>query len=169
MPLVCTACRSEHRTEIDRMITGGTGTERSIAKRFGLSNVAVHRHKAHVTARLAAAVERREAKSGDDLLDRLQTLNAEALAILRESRRSGKNETALRAIGRASDLLELEARILGEIHDRSITNLGVFVLDERKAIRVAEAFLLSRGGGRALAPAGALDLKDDAPPQEQKE
>lgn len=46
-------------------------SERSIAKQFNVGHLSIHRHKAHITARLAKAITRSEEKSGDEFLDGL--------------------------------------------------------------------------------------------------
>jgi len=54
MPRTCTVCAHPQRTGIDRALVGGA-SNRSIALHFGVSHMAVQRHRAHL-APLGAAV-----------------------------------------------------------------------------------------------------------------
>jgi hypothetical protein len=61
----------------------------------------------------------------DSLLDRLLSLNAETMAILKEARagRIKDNELALKAIARAEKQLELQGKLLGELNEAPTVNL----------------------------------------------
>lgn len=72
MALRCTVCDHPERNAIDSLVANQTASERIIANRYGLTQAAVHRHKQHIPARVAKAVERRENKSADAFLDGIQ-------------------------------------------------------------------------------------------------
>ncbi|HQF16017.1 MAG TPA: hypothetical protein PLI05_02990 [Methanotrichaceae archaeon] len=61
----CSVCLSKHREKIDIAITSGA-SERSIAKRYGVSASAVHRHKAdgHVSKSIKSAAIEKQTQIG---------------------------------------------------------------------------------------------------------
>jgi len=71
-----------------------------------------------------AAAEEAEARS---LYDRLGELNRQTQSILAGALQDGDRRTALQAIGRAKDLLEIEAKMLGELDDSARIAIGVQV------------------------------------------
>jgi len=63
---------------------------RSVARRFGLSQSAVYRHKTeHLPAHLLKAKEVEEVAQADDLLDQVRTLQTHALDILERVEKAG--------------------------------------------------------------------------------
>src|SRR5579864_693996 len=74
MPRVCTVCTHPQKREIDECLVSGQ-SNRSIAKRFGVDDAAVFRHRnAHLPAQVAKAHEAREVARADDLLAGIVTL-----------------------------------------------------------------------------------------------
>ena len=68
MPRRCTVCDHPKRHGIDEALVSGA-PYRSVAKRFGLSESAVYRHKTeHLVAHLLKAKEVEEVAQADDLL-----------------------------------------------------------------------------------------------------
>jgi hypothetical protein len=68
MPRRCTVCDHPKKHSIDEALVSGT-PYRSVAKRFGLSESAVYRHKIeHLPAHLLKAKEVEEVAQADDLL-----------------------------------------------------------------------------------------------------
>jgi transposase-like protein len=101
MPRRCTVCDHPERHSIDEALVGGA-PYRSVAKRFGLSESSVYRHKTeHLPAHLLKAREVEEAARADDLLDQVRTLQTHALDILERAEKSGDLRTALAAISQA--------------------------------------------------------------------
>jgi hypothetical protein len=90
---------AEH--SIDEVLVGGA-PYRSVAKRFGLSESAVYRHKTdHLPAHLLKAREVEEAARADDLLDQVRNLQTHVLGILERAEKAGDLRTALAAISPA--------------------------------------------------------------------
>jgi hypothetical protein len=82
MPRRCTVCDHLERPGIDEVLVSGA-PYRSVAKRFGLSESAVYRHKTeHLPAHLLKAREAEEVAQADDLLNQVRNLQAHALHIL---------------------------------------------------------------------------------------
>jgi transposase-like protein len=98
MPRRCTVCDHHERHSIDEALVSGA-PYRSVAKRFGLSESAVYRHKTeHLPAHLLKAREVEEVAKADDLLDQVRNLRTHALDILERAEKAGDLRTALAAI-----------------------------------------------------------------------
>jgi hypothetical protein len=125
MPRRCSVCNHPRRHSIDEALVSG-GPYRSVAKRFGLSESAVYRHKTeHLPAHLLKAREVEEVARADDLLDQVKNLQAHVLDILERAEKSGDLRTALAAISQARGNLELLGKLAGELDERPVVNLNV--------------------------------------------
>ena len=125
MPRRCTVCDHPDSHSIDGALVTGA-PYRSVAKRFGLSESAVYRHKTeHLPTHLLKAREVEEAARADDLLDQVSNLQAHALGILERAEKAGDLRTALAAISQARGNLELLGKLAGELDERPVVNLNV--------------------------------------------
>jgi hypothetical protein len=125
MPRRCTVCDHLERHGIDEALVTGA-PYRSVAKRFGLSESAVYRHKTeHLPAYLSKAREAEEVAQADDLLEQVRYLQAHALDILERAEKAGDLRTALVAISQARGNLELLGKLAGELDERPVVNLNV--------------------------------------------
>jgi transposase-like protein len=125
VPRRCTVCDHTERHGIDEALVGGA-PYRSVAKRFGLSEGAVYRHKTeHLPAHLLKAREVEEAARADDLLDQVRHLQDHAIDILERAEKAGDLRTALAAISQARGNLELLGKLAGELDERPVVNLNV--------------------------------------------
>ena len=125
MPRRCTVCDHSEKHSIDEALVSGT-PYRSVAKRFGLSESAVYRHKVeHLPAHLLKAKEAEEAARANDLLDQVRDLQTHALDILERAEETGDLRTALAAISQARGNLELLGKLAGELDERPVVNLNV--------------------------------------------
>jgi transposase-like protein len=125
MPRRCTVCDHLRRQSIDEALVTGA-PYRSVAKRFGLSESAVYRHKTeHLPAHLLKAREAEEVAQADDLLEQVRHLQAHALDILERAEKTGDLRTALAAISQARGNLELLGKLAGELDERPVVNLNV--------------------------------------------
>src|SRR5215216_1107326 len=125
MPRRCTVCDHPESHSIDETLVTGA-PYRSVAKRFGLSESAVYRHKTeHLPAHLLKAKEVEEVAQADDLLDQVRNLQAHALDILERAEKIGDLRTALAAISQARGNLELLGKLAGELDERPVVNLNV--------------------------------------------
>jgi hypothetical protein len=123
MPRRCTVCAHLQRQDIDELLVSG-GPYRSIAKRFGLSESAVYRHKTeHLPAHLSKARAANEVAQADNLLDQVRNLQGHALDILERAEKTGDLRTALAAISQARGNLELLGKLAGELDERPVVNL----------------------------------------------
>jgi hypothetical protein len=125
MPRRCTACDHPERHGIDEALVSGA-PYRSVAKRFGLSESAVYRHKTeHLPAHLLKAKEAQEVAQADDLLEQVRNLQTHALDILERAEKTGDLRTALAAISQARGNLELLGKLAGELDERPVVNLNI--------------------------------------------
>jgi hypothetical protein len=125
VPRRCTVCDHPERRGIDEALVTGA-PYRSVAKRFGLSESAVYRHKTeHLPAHLLKAKEVEEVAQADELLEQVRNLQAHALQILERAENAGDLRTALAAISQARGNLELLGKLAGELDERPVVNLNV--------------------------------------------
>ena len=151
MPQTCTICRHEKRQEIDQALLDG-GSLRNIAQQYATSPWALHRHrKTDIPATLVKAKQVEEVQDASTLFDRLRSLSNEAMEILKEARTSNNHALALSAVGRAEKLLELEAKLLGELDSSTKVAVGISINppwpgyeDERKRISEMSAEQLAQ-------------------------
>jgi transposase-like protein len=125
MPRRCTVCDHQKRHSIDEALVSGA-PYRSVAKRFGLSESAVYRHKTeHLPAHLLKARKVEEVAQADELLDQVRHLQTHALDILERAEKAGDLRTALAAISQARGNLELLGKLARELDGRPVVNLTV--------------------------------------------
>ena len=118
-------CDDPQRHGIDEALVDGA-PYRSVAKRFGLSESAVYRHKTeHLPAQLLKAKEVEEVAQADDLLEQVRDLQGHALGILERAEKAGDLRTALAAISQVRGNLELLGKLAGELDERPVVNLNV--------------------------------------------
>lgn len=127
MPQICTVCRHQKRSEIDEALLQGE-PYRLIAARTGTSTGALARHKhGHIPLALATAKQTNDLEYAGTIFERLKSINRETVAILHEARAAETPAIALMAVGRIEKQLELEARLLGELDNRTRIDLGITV------------------------------------------
>jgi hypothetical protein len=145
MPRTCTICRHERHQEVDEALIAGTAF-RNIAERFGTSVAALHRHKQeHLPGKLAKAHEAREVAQADSLLDQVRHLADEAREILKNEKAT-RPGTAVQAIRAVAQVLELQAKILGEIRESQV-NVGV-ATGEPKRVEIVVRYVRVGANGR---------------------
>jgi transposase-like protein len=118
-------CDHPERHSVDEALVSDA-PYRSVAKRYGLSESSVYRHKSeHLPAHLLKAREAEEAARADDLLEQVRDLQGHALNILNRAEKAGDLRTALAAISQARGNLELLGKLAGELDERPVVNLNV--------------------------------------------
>ena len=130
---LCSVCCSPDRAAIDKKLLDvalGLSTVADIARTHGLSRQALMRHRdGHLRADLkaAAAVQRTEDAydRGASLIDRLHTLNAEALDALNDAKGLKDTRLILAAITTASRLIELQGKLQGELGGSGDTTINI--------------------------------------------
>jgi hypothetical protein len=134
MPRACSICGHEHRDAMEDAFIAGQA-KRRIASQHGVTERAVRYHmREHLPALLALARDAERAARADSLLDRLEALQSQTLAILDASE---DQRTALAAIAQARRNLELIGEIRKELDRTPTLNLELTVeWQEVKAVLV---------------------------------
>jgi len=144
MPRPCSICTHEKKQEIDQALIEGHSF-RIISHEYNVSVNALGRHKrnGHISDKLIKAEEIREVVEADGLIEKLRYLQKETLLILQEAKDSKQNTVALYAIGRATNLLELQAKLAGRIEAEKHLHLHVnpeWIELRTRILRIVEPF-----------------------------
>lgn len=132
MARVCTVCTHPDRDEIDAELVQGT-PYRDIARQYSVSKDAVARHKEHVRQTIARVCDVQDLELGAGLVEKLQRLELDARRIATEAEKSGDLKTALGGIRELTRIVELFAKLRGEIQEGGTIN--VLVAPEWAALR----------------------------------
>lgn len=115
MPMSCKTCGHPDLELIDAALVGNA-SKRSIAQHFDLSPHSVTRHADHhLPATLSRAADAAETTRADDLLARIDRLESEASGALDRLKADGDDRGVLAAVRELSRIVELLARIRGEL------------------------------------------------------
>ena len=134
MPRTCSICSHEHRDAMEDAFIVGQA-KRRIASQHGVTERAVRYHmREHLPALLALARDAERAARADSLLDRMEALQSQTLAILDAPE---DQRTALAAIAQARRNLELIGEVTRELDRAGTINLELTVeWQEVKAVLV---------------------------------
>lgn len=125
MPRLCKICQHPNRDDIDRDLVEGFALPSIAAKyretkRDSISVDSLGRHKAnHLPLQLVEAQAVQRLTSADDLLSKIANLDADTTSIFTLAKRKGDLRTALAAVRERTRVVELLARIKGEIDERA--------------------------------------------------
>lgn len=139
MSRTCTVCNHLRRNEIDEALLAGEPL-RDIAGRIPIAKSALHRHKIHLPATLVKARQSEEVSHANGLLRQLIELTNEARRLQQKAEKKKDYRTALAAVRELCRIVELVAKINGELKGSQINVVNVS-LDERSATRIAEVWL----------------------------
>ena len=119
----CTVCAHELVDEVNTAVLSGT-PYRNIAEQHGLAATSVHRHaKRHLGPVLARSDRFAERSDPERLLDRITDLEGEARRLMVKAEEAGELRTALSAIRELVRIVELLAKIRGDLPDAPVVNL----------------------------------------------
>ncbi len=125
MPRVCTVCTHPEREAIDQAVVLGEPI-RGIARRFdGAERDALRRHQAHISPALARIAEQRAEAGAVTAAQRLEELYGRASKVLDAAEGEGKASLSLAAIRELRGLVELLAKISGELDERPVTVINL--------------------------------------------
>jgi hypothetical protein len=105
-----------------------------IARALAVKPTPVHREKAHdpatdehaiEIARHHQIVEAEKDHHALDVTQQLKAINAACLEVLRQARTDGKHSILLRAVDRIAKQIEIQAKLLGQIDERTTVNVAV--------------------------------------------
>ncbi len=139
MPRVCTVCSHQVRRQIDEALLEGHPL-RDIAERFSLSVGSVFRHKSHVSETLKKSRAAAELFRADNLVGQLKQLVDDARRVQKKAEAADDYRTALAGVRELTRLVELAARLSGELRESETKILNV-TLDSETARRITETFL----------------------------
>lgn len=145
MPRTCTVCGHTKRNEIDQALLAGEPL-RNIAERVSLSVASLFRHKAHLSETLKKSRAAAEVSRADSLLDQLERLKEDARRIQQKAEAAKDFRGALGGVRELTRLLELAARLSGELNERPETKILNVSFGPETAKRIAETFLARQAG-----------------------
>lgn len=123
MPRVCTVCSHPEREAIDAALIQSTPNRR-IAARYTLNEGSVRRHAAaHLPATLTKAAAVAEVTHADDLIAKVRQLEADARRIATAAESSKDLRTALAGVRELTRIVELLAKLRGDIGDGPTVNI----------------------------------------------
>jgi hypothetical protein len=140
MPRKCSLCIHDQREQIEQALLCGD-SYRVVAQRFAISRDAVARHRRHLPTALAHAKELKEVCHGDSLLAQLRELTSEAQRLKATAEKAGDIRAALAAVRELCRIVELIAKLSGELDSRSETKILNITLDAETATRISDTFL----------------------------
>ena len=150
----CRVCDHTERPDVDAAIVSGL-SDPKVAKQFGISKDSVRRHRiSHLSPALQALAVEREKEGARTALDRMEALYEKASAVLEAANADGKPSLSLAAIRELRGIVELLAKLNGELDDRpTVQVLNVTASPEWDALRgvVLTALRPYPEAGRAVA------------------
>lgn len=139
MPQRCQVCCHEEVAAINDELAGGESYS-DLAGRFGVSRFSLRRHNAnHLPALLAEVAAADRFTQAESLMERLEQLTDEARRIKTKAEASGDLRTALAAVRELVRVVELLAKLEGDLDDRPIVNIAV-VPEWRVVLGVLDAY-----------------------------
>lgn len=125
MPRTCTICLHLERATIDATLLSNAPL-RTIAAHWSVSKTALIRHKTdHLPAHLAKAQQAEAVSRADDLLAKVAAIEAEAKRIARKAEQAGNLSVAMSGVRELARLVELLAKLRGELKDEQTVNILV--------------------------------------------
>ncbi len=144
MARTCTICTHHRRDVMDKALLRGEQIA-IVSRRFSVSEDALGRHRKHaqlVIAKAAAVAEQSELAYGSALLAEIGRIRADAERLQLESERRQDVRGALRAIHERLAVVELEAKLSGQI-DTSQKNVTINLqaISPKEAVEYARDIL----------------------------
>ncbi len=124
MPRPCTVCNHPNKEAIDQALIDNEPF-RHIAARENVTTSALQRHKngGHITAAMVQAAGVAEIAHADSLLDQVNELKREARAIKDKAEQANDYKTALMGIRELTRIIELLAKLQGELQENQTINI----------------------------------------------
>jgi transposase-like protein len=118
----CTVCGHPNKDEIDKALVS-KGAIRDIARQFDIDKSALSRHKQnHLPSILARAEDAKEVTKANNLIDEIERLRVKAERIARKAEKKGDYRTALAGIRELTRIVEILAKMQGELKEHT-TNI----------------------------------------------
>ena len=120
MPRKCSVCLSRNVIEINTALVSSVSF-REISRRFGVDKSALSRHKQnHLPALLDKAENAGEVMRANNLIKEIERLRFKAERIAKKAEEKGDYRTALAGIRELTRIVELLAKMQGELTDQSV-------------------------------------------------
>jgi hypothetical protein len=132
--------------QIDEALLSGTPL-RNIAKHVSLSVASLFRHKSHVSETLKKSRDLAEVSRADSLIHQLKKLTEDARRIQEKAEAAEDYRGALAGVRELTRLVELAARLTGELNERPETKILNLTFDAETARRISETFLARHFAG----------------------
>ena len=140
MPRRCSVCTHPRRPEIDHAIVSGN-SYRTVAQQFAVSRDAVVRHRRHLSVALAKPLNSEQMTPPESLLAHLEELKSEAQRLKQKAEGDGDYRTALAAVRELCRIVELVAKLCGQIDSRAETKILNVNFDQDTVNRITKTFL----------------------------
>jgi hypothetical protein len=135
----CSICRHRERDAIDTAIVSGK-SQRDLARIFDVSRDSILRHSRHLPTIIARSNEATVLTHSDDLVGQIASLEEDAKRVQETAVESKDHRVVLAAIRERTRLIELRAKIAGQIRPSQVNVLNLNV-DEETAKRAMQAYL----------------------------
>jgi hypothetical protein len=119
----CTVCSHEAAFEVNEALVVERASYRDISRRFDLSKDAVARHREHIPQLLFEGSQALKIFEADVILERLEGLFQESIAVLEAAKNEGDPRLVLSAIDRAGKQVERLAELRGDISRQPVANI----------------------------------------------
>lgn len=140
MPRRCSVCTHPDRLQIDQAIVAGN-SYRTVAQQFTVSRDAVVRHRRHLSIGVAKPRSSEQMSPSDTLLGQLEDLRYEAQRLKQKAERDGDYRAALAAVRELCRIVELVAKLCGQIDSRTETKILNVNFDAETVNRITKTFL----------------------------
>lgn len=120
----CTVCAHEDAAIINAALIDKIPLE-SLSKKYGVTVAALHRHKKHIPHALVKAQDAKEVAAADSLMVRVSSLNAKAEEVYLRALKADNLTAAIGAVRELRGILELYAKITGELQSQTVNNIVV--------------------------------------------
>ena len=120
MPRKCLVCIHPDREEIDRTLIDGHSF-RKISRHFQIDKSSLFRHKRnHISKSLMKAEEVKEVTRSKNLWDQIESLRSNAERIAKKAEDKGDYRAALLAVRELTRIVELLAKLQGDLKEQSV-------------------------------------------------
>jgi hypothetical protein len=140
MPRRCSVCTHPHRQQIDQAIVSGN-SYRTVAQQFTISRDAVVRHRRHLSAAVINPLSSGQISPQESLLAQLDELRSEAQRLKQKAEGDGDYRAALAAVRELCRIVELVAKLCGQIDSRTETKILNVNFDQDTVNRITKTFL----------------------------
>jgi CRISPR/Cas system CMR subunit Cmr4 (Cas7 group RAMP superfamily) len=140
MPRRCSVCIHPDRQQIDQAIVSGN-SYRTVAQQFTISRDAVVRHRRHLSVAASRPLGSDEICPSETLLGQLEELRSEAQRLKQKAEQDGDYRAALAAVRELCRIVELVAKLCGQIDSRTETKILNVNFDQDTVNRITKTFL----------------------------